>query len=373
MALVAYSDSEGSDAEAPIAPSSKPAAASAKPAFTKTNEPRRIKVDLPTLQPEPRLDGDVDASGQPQAKRARTSGAFGGFNSFLPAPKRPAVTPQGLKKGVNLKTSSEAAFSRAAPAATAIESNADSTAESGYDEFGNLRANDVPGSTSTDTAEKPKAERDEEPKIVGKATRFKPLSVANNKKKMVKKAKSVAVEARAPEATVGDTAQKTETSKADIVSAPPNVKRSLFSVPLQEEDAPEVAPEVHEPLVPAGDQPLPPQPQTGMAPSNTAANSLEAVAADLNLTPAERRQLFGRKGGKNSASIAHFNMDSEYAANEELRQAGEAAEHRAVKSIAPGKHSLQQLVNNARSNQDSIEDKWAEGRRNQGGSNYGWS
>ena len=75
-----------------------------------------------------------------------------------------------------------------------------------------------------------------------------------------------------------------------------------------------------------------------------------------------------------SMNIAHFNMDAEYASNEHLRQAGEVVEHRAVKAIAPGKHSLQQLVNNARSQQDAMEDKWADGRREkgEGGAKYGW-
>ena len=67
-------------------------------------------------------------------------------------------------------------------------------------------------------------------------------------------------------------------------------------------------------------------------------------------------------------------MDSEYAANEHARQTGDAVEHRAVKAIAPGKHSLQQLVNNARTQQGAMEDKWAEGRRERGeaGGKYGW-
>ncbi|EME44912.1 hypothetical protein DOTSEDRAFT_70825 [Dothistroma septosporum NZE10] len=93
----------------------------------------------------------------------------------------------------------------------------------------------------------------------------------------------------------------------------------------------------------------------------------------MNLTPAQRRQLFGRNG--KSANVTHFNMDSEYAHNEELRQAGEVVEHRAVKAIAPGKHSLQQLVNNARSQKDALDDKFAEGKANRsaGGAKYGWS
>ncbi|KAK5128034.1 hypothetical protein LTR85_005151 [Meristemomyces frigidus] len=353
MALVSYSDSEESDDEAPVAP----VAPAGPGAFQKKSEPRKIQVALPTIQPEPQ-NGDTE----PPTKRARTAG---GFNSFLPAPKRPAAAQQGLKKGVNLTTSSEAAFSRAAPIPTTTGDNTEND-ETGYDEFGNPRAKDAPRPIVTETADKPA--QSEETKIVGKATRFKPLSVANNRKKVVKKAaKPVAIAEGALEATTGNRDPEPKLNEAEM-PAKVKPKRSLFSVPQPEEEAPEVAPEVEKQLdileSVQPDQTAPPAP----------ANSLEAVAADLNLTPAQRRQLFGRNGGKNApANIAHFNMDSEYAANEQIRQAGEAAEHRAVKSIAPGKHSLQQLVNNARSNQDSIEDKWAEGRRNQGGSNYGWS
>jgi len=88
------------------------------------------------------------------------------------------------------------------------------------------------------------------------------------------------------------------------------------------------------------------------------------------------RQLFGRNSNNHAEiSVQNFNLDSEYASNEALRQAGDTFQHRAVKAIAPGKHSLQQLVNNARTQKDAIEDSWAEGRRNrgEGGSKYGWS
>ncbi|KAK4540194.1 hypothetical protein LTR36_009692 [Oleoguttula mirabilis] len=370
MALVAYSDSEGSDNEAPVAPTTKVSSAPAKPAFSKSTEgPRKIAVTLPA--PKLLQEGDETAAEQPPAKRARTTGGQGGFNSLLPAPKRPAAAPQGLKKGVNLKTSSEAAFSRAAPAVTATDG---STANdgSGYDEFGNPHAK---GPTTTTSAEKPEKEQAEEVKIVGKATRFKPLSVANNRKKVVKKAKLAAAVGGTMELTKGNSGMtSTEAETAPQATAPPpRAKRSLFSVPQEEDEAAlEVAPSAHEPLDASQNEPHRQESESAAIPA-APANSLEAVAADLNLTPAQRRQLFGRHGDKAAVNIAHFNMDSEYAANEQIRQAGETAEHRAVKSIAPGKHSLQQLVNNARSNQDSIEDKWAEGRRNQGGSNYGWS
>merc|ERR1711939_72283 len=62
-ALVAYSDSEGSDTETAPAPA---AAEAPKPAFSKTKEPRKIQVSLPKLQPEQNDDGDPE---QPPAKR----------------------------------------------------------------------------------------------------------------------------------------------------------------------------------------------------------------------------------------------------------------------------------------------------------------
>ena len=155
-------------------------------------------------------------------------------------------------------------------------------------------------------------------------------------------------------------------------------KRSLFSVDHEEAPLPALEPPSLHPH-----SPTPPQPSelsSQYAPPSTtttpATHDLQSIATDLNLTPAQRRHLFGRNANDNHLpTVAHFDMDSEYASNEKLRQSGEAAtEHRAVKSIAPGKHSLQQLVNNARSNQDGMEDKWAEGRRarGEGGSKYGF-
>ena len=81
-----------------------------------------------------------------------------------------------------------------------------------------------------------------------------------------------------------------------------------------------------------------------------------------------------KDGNANAGNIAHFNMDAEYRSNQELAASGETFQHREVKAIAPGKHSLQQLVNNVKSQTDALEDKWAEGRRNrgEGGSKYGF-
>merc|ERR1711939_144309 len=361
-ALVAYSDSEGSDTETAPAPASTEAP---KPAFSKTKEPRKIQVSLPRLQPEQDDGGDVE---QPPAKRARTGGGLGGFNSFLPAPKRTSA-PTPVKKGVSLKTSSEAAFSRRPPEepTTAIHDTG-KDGDDEYDEFGNRRASSAAPITGDSKKE------GEEVKIVGKATKFKPLSVANNKKKKSKPAAKTPAEPLEVQKDI----PRADPVPKKVEPPQPKPKRSLFSmqedvtVPaedLQRENE-EVSESTQPPLTGAAEA-LPTHVAQGDS-SGAAGNSLEDVASDLNLTAAQRRHLFGRGGGGKAANIAHFNMDNEYAANEQIRQSGETIEHKAVKAVAPGKHSLQQLVNNARSNQESMEDKWAEGRRNQGGSQYGW-
>jgi hypothetical protein len=335
-------------------------------AFQKV-EPRKIKVDLPTLKPE---TSDEQTADRP-AKRARTAGAFGGFNSLLPAPKRTAAQ-NAPARGVSLKTSSEAAFSR------------QPVVHDDYQDAGpNGASNDVEGNASVnDISSKP--ETAAEPKIVGKATKFKPLSVQGGKKKK-KPLPPVTGDGNAsnglPKGQPAIAGQQNPT--VDDPPRPPaaKAKRSLFSVPqANEEEALELPstgnyesiitqPSIDQNPVPVQQQ----QPPTAQQASNP--DSLDSLAGSLNLTAAQRRQLFGRNSKGGEVNIAHFNMDAEYASNEQLRQAGEVVEHKAVKSIAPGKHSLQQLVNNARSQQDNLEDKWAEGRRErgEGSSKYGWS
>ena len=372
MALVAYSDSEGSDNEASAAAAKAPVARTAP--FQKT-EARKIQVNLPRLKAEP--GENADGTDQPAAKRAKTAGAFGGFNSLLPAPKRAAAQPSGLKKGVGLKTSSEAAFTRAPPPAIAAPGSVEG--DDDYDEFGIRRVQLQEGNAPNQDGS---VMTKNEVKIVGKATRFRPLSVANNskKKKVSKKAGTLGTSEPAQiGAAVEEKPILVSEKDTSVAAAPvPAPKKSLFSMTTDEDVTGDHLDEDFEAEAPSriaeaatgsfGNQSQP----LASAPDP---NSLDAVAADLNLTPAQRRQLFGRHGKGVPANIAHFNMDAEYRANEEIRQSGETIEHKAVKTVAPGKHSLQQLVNNARSNQESIEDKWAEGRRNrgEGGSKYGWS
>lgn len=366
MALVAYSDSEGSDTETPSAPAPVTTAkVPSKPAFQKIidrSEPRKIKVDLPAVRPEPGAEGN-----DRPAKKARTAGAFSGFNSLLPAPKRAAQS--GPKPGVSLKTSGQAAFSR--EPVEQLEREIDA----GNEDL------DMPETAVIPEAQTTESEEAKEVKPAGKATRFRPLSVANKKKP--KKPKVMPD----PLQKVNDTvaAQEHSTAEAQVQTAPkPKPKVSLFSVPQEEDDASkDTTTDAYEPLI-ASEQPPREEENTLFeqtayqpTPSQPPANSLDAVASDLNLTPAQRRQLFGRhakNGDMSDVKLTHFNTSAEYAANEQLRQAGEVVEHRAVKTIAPGKHSLQQLVNSAATQKDALEDHWAAGKRNrsEGGSKYGW-
>ena len=215
-----------------------------------------------------------------------------------------------------------------------------------------------------------------EVKTVGNAMRFRPLSVANKKKKPVKKIAPVSSSTPAAQ-PVHD-----EVSKEAAIPAPPKPKVSLFGVTEEgTAHSKSNSTSAYEPL-------MDDNPARNEIPSEAAissheqrptqdANSLDTIASDLNLSAADRRRLFGRngKGDVSAINVANFNMDNEYAKNEQLRAAGETVEHRAVKAVAPGKHSLQQLVNSANTQREALEDAWAEGKRNRGeaGNKYGWA
>lgn len=338
MALVGYSDSEDSDIEDV---KDAPAITSNTKRLDRT-ESKKIKIDLPALRAE-------NDNPEPAAKRQRTAGAFSGFNSLLPPPKKTAQT--SIKPGVSLRTSSEAAFSRAPPPQQ-VESQDAQEAMNGAEALS------------------------AEPKLVGKATRFLPLSVANAKKKKPKSSVIAKNEAPVKQQDQVDSQKVVDVSPAQSHPA----RQSLFSMQgideasLQQSGTyePEFMTGVVQSQAAAPEQDM--HAQAPIPPDSISQGALQSVATDLNLSAADRRRLFGRNGNSAEVKVANFNMDHEYRANQDLAANGEVAEHRAVKAIAPGKHSLQQLVNNVRGQTDALEDKWAEGRRNreQAGSRYGW-
>jgi hypothetical protein len=75
-----------------------------------------------------------------------------------------------------------------------------------------------------------------------------------------------------------------------------------------------------------------------------------------------------------ATKIINFNTDEEYRHNEELRATGEQVVHNPVRSIAPGKHNLRQLMNAASSQKEALEESFAKGKNNraEASSRYGW-
>lgn len=405
MNLVAYSDSEGSDNEAQPAlkpapkPAAKPAVTSSKPAFQKVvdrTNPHKIRVNLPTASTTSAGKDDIEAEAPPTKKARTGGGAFSGFNALLPPPKRTALATnstaeggkrglgKGLGVGISLRTGAAPAFSRE-PVDVPNYGEEDSTEKT--------PAPSSPDHSSFSTAPNSEAQ---EVKLVGKPMMFKPLSVANKKKK-----KRPAIPPQ-----VSDTSAEKAVLVASQISDPkpaPKPKVSLFSISKEEMSTPPTSTprEEYQPLLygadeesesvvqPSEEDIQDPSQQSSTftfshpAPTSSSkgAQSLNDIAADLNLSEADRRQLFGRQRGKkgqqdlSAINVVNFNTDQEYAHNEALRAAGETAQHNPLRSIAgTGKNSLKQLVNVATTQKDALEEHFAAGRRNkkEAGSKYGW-
>jgi hypothetical protein len=404
MNLIAYSDSE-SDGEAPAsAPAPKPAPKTFQKVVDRSN-PGRIKLNLPGASSVPTDKDDIESEAPP-AKKPRIGGGGGlsGFNSMLPAPKKanakvPAVgaTPgsrglgKGLGAGVNLRTGAEPAFKRE-PKLELEE----------YDESGNvirkepMKKDDfralfnlpapkleqkgspkteppAPASKATETAPAPKPA----------APRFVPMSVGKGKKK-----KPVA-----PRPAAAPAAENKPASAPAVEAQPPKKpKVSLFGVSQDEEEPKATAGGAYQPMMYGFDEEEDdddaPEDTAGAqntyqpaqyVPTPPAPSELTNIASELNLSEAERRQLFGKKGRNgpdfSSARIVEFNTDTEYAHNEQLRQQGEQAQHNPLKSISgTGKNSLRSLVSVATTQKDALEEHIAQGHRNkrEAGNRYGW-
>lgn len=391
MGLVDYSDSDASDVEE--TPVAKPAANASKPAFQKVvdrSNPGKIRVSLPQTSTR-----DETRSDEPPTKRAKTGGgAFSGFNSFLPAPKKTGQTGAalgggntarkgGLAAGVNLKTGAAPGFSR------------DPEPERGHTEDLCTEEESTSGGNGFDLPP-PKASQNgdqkpaEEVKLVGKPLMFRPLSVARKPKKktvaQLAAAKATPSISATPHPKAENPAPKARISLFSMdapeisTHTPSNgeYKPMMFETPeqdTQEEEDPYSLEPSYEDFTPNTSQSGYPPPAV---PTPPVSQTLDDIAGDLNLSAAERRQLFGRqkggRGNKSAMKIINFNTDEEYLHNEELRAAGEQVMHNPVRSIAAGKHSLKQLVNAAQSQKEALEESFAKGRNNraEASSRYGW-
>ncbi|KAI1096293.1 mitotic checkpoint regulator, MAD2B-interacting-domain-containing protein [Rostrohypoxylon terebratum] len=413
MGLVDYSDSE-SDSE-PVAqpaptPSSQSAPTNSKRPFQKVVDrakPGKILVNLPQNTSSRDESKPTDGDDAPPTKRARIAGkgggAFSGFNSFLPPPKDIGKKP-GLasgssngsakpapRPGINLKTGATPGFSRETNEAG--ENGTDEAISRSEDAEPTMKQPSIP-------AEQKPAE---EVKLVGKPLMFRPLSVARkpNKKGTLGKTNTASKATTTPKP---DTVTSTPAAPAPKEASPPPKKKekiSLFSIPdeqtTSEHDSttPQNYPSTYEPMFETA-QPTPADefaaydaqnattpfqtqaPPTAPSTSASSDLTLDALATSMNLSAAARRELFGRGGTAPSipsSRIINFDTDREYAHNEALRASGQLQPaYNPVRAIAPGKHSLRQLVSQAQTQRDALEESFAtgKGKRNEAGAQYGW-
>ncbi|KAL8639063.1 MAG: hypothetical protein Q9226_008923 [Calogaya cf. arnoldii] len=400
--LVDYSESEGSEAEDKPTSSKvqKPTPNPAKPAFRKVvdrSNPHKIRVNLPELGKDSVEDKEGDEEGPP-AKKARVgSGAFSGFNSFLPAPKRAAAANGGLNgtgskrgglgSGVNLKTGAAPGFSREPMAETSrnIEEDTD-TMDGGLSHSGKETLEED-ASASINGPSEPKHDPvknpPEQPPKQRNAMMFKPLSVAR-KPQQKRPAVPTGGATLAQNHVTPTPPQPKPAPKVSLFSADAGKNEYLNGTastgtyqPLiygaQEPENPAaMASYLDNPYI---DDPVVAEEPVAQSDNTQGPQSLDTIASDLNLSASAKRQLLGRQNRNASAiKVVNFNTDQEYAANEILRQAGEQVQHNPVRAIAPGKHSLKQLVNAASNQKDALEEQFASGRRNkkEAGSKYGW-
>ncbi|KAF5983982.1 hypothetical protein FBULB1_3524 [Fusarium bulbicola] len=383
MGLVDYSDSEGSGSEAevqaPVRSVPKSSASSKKP-FQKVvdrSNPGKIVVSLPQLA------SDKPKAEEPPEKRTKTAGGsrFSGFNSFLPAPKnankpKPVASSSSTARPTfQFKTSAAPGFSR--EAGGDLDNSND-----------NADGMSLPTPKAAAQPHIPEGQKPaDEVKLVGKPLMFKPLSVARNPQK--KKKLNSGLAKPAPTPTNEQTPLKPAEATQEATPAVPK-KVSLFSLHTEEpsEPAERSSSGTYERMFATAESSLAydegaygdyaSHAQSG--PSATTlpgSESLDTVVEDLNLTAAQRRELFGRNGLGNQAAkkVINFNMDKEYRHNEEIRAAGEEQTHNPVRVIqGGGKHSLRQLVQNAQSQREALEDSFAKGKNNrkEAGSKYGW-
>jgi hypothetical protein len=215
----------------------------------------------------------------------------------------------------------------------------------------------------------------DEPQVKGNTFMFKPLSVARNNKK--KKPIHAIMKSSA---TGTQTAAKPPPTVASDEKPPEPKKVSLFSMgntnQKHENEVQDVEDEIIEDLGNTYDNNDYDTSYSASTPANPGPQSLDNIASDLNLSKADQRRLFGRKGQSSATAVnvVNFNTDEEYAANEAFRASGEQIQHNPVRAISSGKHSLKQLVSAATGQKEALEESFATGRRNkkEAGSKYGW-
>ena len=396
MALVEYSDSESSDIElcSTLQPPPGDNAKLHKEAFQKVvdrSHAHRILINLPE-QSKPVTSVEEEAA-LPLAKKLKLgSTSFSSFNSILPAPKKSLAVGRegggtdrhktGLRSGVNLKTGATPGFDREALVADKVYGIDETRKEeaSNPESIMSARVN-APVILSKETIDRAENEHN----LKGNAMIFKPLSVTRKTKKKPSLTKNEEFHvAMAP--TPVSTSKSEREPRISLFSAAAIEPAPAANLSFNEHYQPLIyvpsSSSINTSAAFSEGQAIPDATAEDMGHTeqefrsfNNTSQSLSTIAEDLNLSKSAKRQLLGRhRNDPLTVNLVNFNTDQEYAANEILRQAGEQVQHNPVRAIAPGKHSLKQLVNAVSSQKEALEEHFATGKRNkkEAGSKYGW-
>ncbi|KAF3913646.1 hypothetical protein ABW21_db0206104 [Orbilia brochopaga] len=385
MALVAYSDSEPSDSEVePPALAAKvaPAPAKAKPksslasflpppakkrklvdggatgpadGSSNPSGPRKIKIDLPKIS---RDDDDADALPSSSRRNVGKAGGGSGVLSFLPAPKRTGAEAAKAAQEAQKEEKAEASSAAAAPRTLGGGIKKVEYAGTGMDDAPVEPPPTItPADASTATAPKPAAGP-----IQGRA--IQPLFRKSTAKKPVKPAKTEIKDKKVSLFSLGSTLTEKPLSAPPTGEYKPILIDDTPAPPVDDEDTAGDASAVVEAAYTLPNDTPPVGPQT-----------FQTISEQVGMDEAEMRMFMGRRGRNAEIKLMDFNVDAEYEKNEAARAAGAAApEKNVVRSIKPGKHQLQSLLNAAQSQRAALEESFAQGRRNkkEAGSKYGW-
>ncbi|KAF8415481.1 mitotic checkpoint regulator, MAD2B-interacting-domain-containing protein [Tirmania nivea] len=404
MALVDYSSDSDSEITAPTLPS-KPAASSSlssslsallpkpkskagpSPIVASSGGSRKIVVGLAKAEEGA---GDAGDDGPPN-KRARIgggSGLRGGLASMLPAPKKRVQNGIGGKSETGTGNRSENWKAR----------NGDGDGDVAIPKP-RLEKEEVSGPRLKEEGKEKEVKRQPPPKPV---VQFMPQNVARRtikpmssfRKKKAPGSEGVAGGIGARTASVPEKS-KSKVSLFGAVTEPTHISSTkpvaeykpllVTSATVPSETTPQPSSEAYYDLSAHHDPNAHYDPnlayQTSMQLTSNP-NSLESIAQTIGLDDTAMRQLLGRKGrGQNNmpdiSQIATFDVNTEYASNTLLARSEEAqrvASVNPVRSIAPGKHQLTQLLNAAQHQKGALEEAFAEGKRNrrEAGGKYGW-
>lgn len=335
--LVDYSDSDQSGDETPAPAQADQAKEEQKqpPAASKSTVPKLVdgtnpaKITVNISAPAAKHAIEPEA---PPAKKQKTSGGGGGIfanmKNALPAPKKTGNLPvkRGLGSGVSLKTGADRAFSKervtVESTAPAEESRANGTADT--------TKHEEKESTERKADDNMPAWKKPDYNPWNNVPLFKPQAVlqaeAKKKKKVAAKAPAAAAAAGSAPATSSLAISASETTSK------PNVAFNLGLTPQFE-------PDNKPPPAKAGYEPMFHKPAEPQGTTDRAAQNLPSAPAhpskppdphgldSLNLSASDRRVLFGRKGKvPEGIDFKTFNVDEQYAANQEFARSGEAVQ-----------------------------------------------